>query len=153
MIPDFDEDGNLPPGVHWATWSEVEARFGDTPHRRRLLDGFFRAVSLLHDAGCRAVFLDGSFVTSKEVPNDFDACWDVRGVNGNRLDPILLDFASDRAAQKAKYLGELFPAQMLEGRSHSHFLNFFQTDRHTGNPKGILAIDTATLPVTRGGVP
>ena len=28
MIPEFDISGNLPPGIHPATWAEVEARFG-----------------------------------------------------------------------------------------------------------------------------
>jgi len=28
MIPDFDENGNLPPGIHRCTAEEVKARFG-----------------------------------------------------------------------------------------------------------------------------
>ena len=28
MIPDFDEQGYLPPGVHVASLDEIEARFG-----------------------------------------------------------------------------------------------------------------------------
>jgi hypothetical protein len=153
MIPDFTADGNLPPGIHWATWSEIEVRFGMTAHRRRLLAGLHRAASSLRDAGCRAIYLDGSFVTDKEVPNDFDGCWDAHGVDGSLLDPILLEFSGDRAAQKAKYLGELFMAQMVEGDSQSYFLEFFQEDWHTGNRKGIVGIDLATLPKTPGGVP
>jgi hypothetical protein len=152
MIPDFTGDGTLPPGIHWATWSEIETRFGITPHRRRLLEGFYRAVAALRDAGCRTVFLDGSFVTDKEIPNDFDALWDARGVDGYRLDPVLLMFHGDRSAQKAKYFGELFPDDTFEIGSQTSFMDFFQTDRHTGNRKGIVAIDPATLPATRGGV-
>lgn len=102
MILRFDLDGTLPSGIHWATWSEIEARFGTSPHRRRLLGGLLRAASALKDAGCRAIYLDGSFVTDKEIPNDFDGCWDALGVDGNRLDPILLDFSGERAAQKSK---------------------------------------------------
>ncbi len=30
MIPDFDENGNLPPGVHFCDWSEFKERFGYT---------------------------------------------------------------------------------------------------------------------------
>lgn len=54
-----------------------------------------------------------------------------------------LNFANRRAAQKAKYLGELFPAQVqAESRfPYRIFLDFFQTDKDTGNPKGIVAID------------
>ena len=28
MLPDFDENGNLPPGIHRASPSEIEERFG-----------------------------------------------------------------------------------------------------------------------------
>ena len=141
MIPQFDADGLLPPGIHWATWDEVTATFGNTPWRRRLLDGLEMAINILRRAGCRTVYIDGSFVTSKEVPNDFDACWEEAGVTPELLDPVLLEFDAGRAAQKARYLGELFPASLgatVEGMS---FLEFFQTDRETGGSKGIVAVD------------
>ena len=140
MIPQFDADGLLPPGIHWATWDEVTATFGNTPWRRRLLDGLKMAIDSLRRAGCRTLYIDGSFVTSKEVPNDFDACWEEEGVSPELLDPVLLQFDAGRAAQKARYLGELFPASVgatVEGMS---FLEFFQTDRETGGSKGIIAV-------------
>jgi hypothetical protein len=36
MIPAFDANGNLPPGVHPATLGEVEARFGTESELRRV---------------------------------------------------------------------------------------------------------------------
>jgi hypothetical protein len=51
-----------------------------------------------------------------------------------------LDFDDDRAAQRAKYGGELFSAQLPEGRSGQRFLEFFQIDRDTGAPKGIVLV-------------
>jgi hypothetical protein len=41
---------------------------------------------------------------------------------------------------KAKYGGDLFPAEVPEGASGKAFLDFFQTDRRTGKPKGIVLI-------------
>jgi len=32
MIPAFDVDRSLPPGIHQATWPEFAARFGTMPH-------------------------------------------------------------------------------------------------------------------------
>jgi hypothetical protein len=58
-------------------------------------------------AGCRRVYIDGSFVTAKNGPNDFDACWEADGVNPDLLDPTLLTWRDHRAAQKAKFGGEL----------------------------------------------
>jgi hypothetical protein len=146
MIPPIDSTGNLPSGVHWATWQELVDRFGKSRHRRQLLTGLKTALDALRIAGCRIVYIDGSFVTAKQVPNDFDACWDIDGVDPALLDPILLTFDYGRAAQKAKYLGELFPAQFNEGGSGTTFLEFFQIDKESGNPKGIIAIDLRSLP-------
>jgi hypothetical protein len=69
----------------------------------------------LRKAGCRLVYLDGSFVTRKRNPADFDACWDVQNVDDAELDPVFWDFSRGRAAQKQRFLGELFPAQLPEG--------------------------------------
>ncbi len=148
VIPSLDADGNLPPGIHPATWKELEAHCGSNPHRQLLLSGLRKAAVLLKSVGCRTIYVDGSFVTSKLVPSDFDGCWERTGVSLLALqaaDPVLLMFGNRRAAQKAKYLGELFPADMVEGGSALTFLNFFQGDKNTGKPKGILALDLGSL--------
>ena len=145
MVPDFAEGGLLPPGVHWATWEEVEERFGYTPWRQRLLHGFRAALENLRDAGCRTAYLDGSFVTENAVPGDYDACWDGHGVDPEVLDPVLLTFDSGRAAQKARYLGELFPVGDGTDSDTTSLLEFFQTDKESGERKGIVAIDLGEL--------
>ena len=73
-------------GVYRAGWPEIVKRFGGNRQRRQLLKGLKEALDLLKRAGCRRVYLDGSFVTHKDSPNDVDVCWDVDGV-----DPLLLD--------------------------------------------------------------
>jgi hypothetical protein len=44
MIPDFDDNGNLPPGVHWAEWKEFKERFGTTRRRVLLIAGLQMAM-------------------------------------------------------------------------------------------------------------
>ena len=107
--------------------------------------GLRAALENLKAAGCRTVYLDGSFVTSKEIPNDYDACWDEDGVDPEALDPILLTFDPGRTTQKAKYMGELFPASIIADPQGLSFLEFFQTDKDTGQAKGIIAIDLGGL--------
>ncbi len=144
MIPDFDSDGNLPPGIHWATWKEFDDHFGTTAHRRRLLGGLRLALNVLQSVGCTTVYIDGSFVTSKQAPNDFDACWDTEGVDIDllfKVEPFLLIFPEGRIIQKAKYFGEFFPTDSIEGGSGRTFLNFFQIDKETGYQKGIIGLD------------
>ncbi len=132
MIPTYDSHtGTLPPGIHEAPWSEILVRYGSTPHRLRLLAGLHAALISLRQAGCRRVYLDGSFVTAKPDPNDFDGCWEMAGVDFDLLDhhaPLLLDWSRRRAAQKATYGGELF------------------RDRNSGQPKGIVALKLGDLP-------
>ena len=99
----------------------------------------------LKGAGCRTVYVDGSFVTSTTRPNDYDTCWDEAGVDPAALDPVLLTFDPGRAAQKAKYGGELFPASVIADPDGLSFLEFFQTDQETGRAKGIVAIDLEGL--------
>lgn len=145
MIPSFNADGNLPPGIHWAEWPEIVSRFGTNTHRKRLLEGLYNALIALKQAGCTTAFIDGSFVTKKDYPQDFDACWNLSDVDPTLLDPVLLDFSQGRAAQKNKYFGELFPAHIFIGNNQPTFLEFFQTDKNTGRRKGIIAISLETL--------
>lgn len=146
-IPSFDpETGNLPPGIHEATWSEFTQRFGFSARRQALLVGLRRALDVFAQVGCRRVYIDGSFVTSKEDPGDYDGCWDERGVDGDRLlalAPVFLDqvdlWKNGRRKQKAAYGGELFVAsqRMVDGQT---FLEFFQSDKETGALKGIVLL-------------
>jgi|SRR5579862_7430095 len=149
MLPNRDKSGNLPPGVHRATWAELEAHFGTDLHRRRLLAGMKIALRSLKIAGCKTVFVDGSFVSQSDFPADFDLCWDMVGVDLPTLylvEPVLFDFRNRRAAQKAKFLGELFPSHETADAAGTTFFKFFQTDKITGQPKGIVAVDLGSLP-------
>ena len=88
MIPEWSPNGDLPPGVHVATWEEIEERLAFNIRRRRLLAGFREACGLLRRAGCKLVYLDSSFVSTKEHPGDFDACWGIQNVDDDVLDPV-----------------------------------------------------------------
>lgn len=116
-------------------------RFGWTQRRRGLLDGLAEAIELLAAAGCRRVWLNRSFVTAKDEPGDFDACWDTDGVDLDALEPVLFDLSDHRAAQKSRFGGELFP-NVIETQSGLSFSEFFQNERDTSR-KGIVIINLA----------
>ena len=138
LIPDFNSRGLLPKGIHRANWQEIVKRFGDNRQRQQLLKGLKEALDLLRDAGCRRVYLDGSLVTHKESPDDVDVCWDVDGVDPMLLDSVFFDFDKGRAAQKVRFRAEFFPAQAPQRLKT--FLDFFQIDKETGEPKGIVEL-------------
>ncbi len=144
MIPEFDENGYLPPGIHWATWEEFVDRFSTTSRRSRLIKGLKMAMEQLKEAGCETIYIDGSFITNKLKPGDFDACWDSNGVDINYLEsiaPTLYNFAQKRADQKTRYGGEIFPYNYPANSSGITYLDFFQFDTKNNTRKGIIAID------------
>jgi hypothetical protein len=143
MLPNFDERGFLPPGEHLATWEEVRERFGGNPTRERLLLGLERAIILLRAANCPRVWLDGSFVSSKPEPGDFDGCYDICDLTmlDERFYPM---FRLQRREQKRDFGGELYPAQGIgdttEHGQPVYYRWFFQSTRD-GLPKGIVVLE------------
>jgi hypothetical protein len=109
-----------------------------------MIDGLELAMTQLKAAGCLTIYIDGSFVTSKERPGDFDACWEDNGVDLNYLKaiaPTLYKFAGGRAEQKNKYRGEFFPANYPANEQGITYIDFFQLDTIRNTRKGIIAID------------
>ncbi|WP_395140267.1 DUF6932 family protein [Armatimonas sp.] len=141
---EFSPSGNLPGGIHEPeSWAEFVLCFGTNPTRRRQIEGLKDALRLLKAAGCQVVYVNGSFTTAKELPGDFDACWDTAGVDFDRLDDIFFKLRSPRTKMKARFGGELFPANAGAGNGED-FLEFFQHDRN-GIPKGIVRLDLRRL--------
>jgi hypothetical protein len=134
----------LPPGVHAATFAEIETTFAYNAPRRALFTGLIDASVVLAQCGCRCVFLDGSYVSAKPIPGDYDACWDPDGIDFDKLDPVFEDFDNGRANQKARYGGEFFPSTLIETGLGGAFKDFFQIDRFTGKKKGILSISLSS---------
>lgn len=141
MIPKLNKRGELPPGLHPTTLTEVGQRFAITARRRKLFDGLARVCENLRTAGVPRMYIDGSFVTDKAGPRDVDGCWDVdEHVRVEAIDPVFLDFSHHRRAMKRKYGVDFFVANTIELGSGMPFVGFFQINRD-GNPKGILVIE------------
>jgi hypothetical protein len=99
VLPQFNNDGNLPAGDYFPTTSDFEARFVRVPGsttREEIYKGFQRhrqellACMVPPSANC---LLDGSFTTSKVDPHDIDLV-------------VVLDPATIPASH-AKRVGEL----------------------------------------------
>jgi len=71
MLPPFDENGNLPPGIHRATYEEIAERFGTGSEEREVeIKELSRFIESARSVGARRLIINGSFVTDKAVPND-----------------------------------------------------------------------------------
>ena len=131
-LPPFDDIGNLHSGIYQVSWTDFQARFASNSHRQQILVGLKQALIELASSGCQKVYIGGSFVTSKEQPNDFDGCFDPMTVNLYSLDPVF----DSAAAQQDRFGGDLKP--------NLNFVGFFQTDRD-GNSRGVIEIDPREL--------
>ncbi len=126
MPIEFSSQGILLPGIHWLTWQDSEEMFGWNAHRTHLLQGLKRALGDLKVADCQPADIDGSFVTTKERSNDFDACWDRTGVDLHQLlDAPLWTFDRGSAPQKGVSGGELLPPDAQADAANRRILDLF----------------------------
>jgi hypothetical protein len=73
MLPEFDDEGNLPAGIHLATLEELVARFGHgSPEREAGTAELIEFVQWARQHGFKRLLVDGSFVSEKVSPHDVD---------------------------------------------------------------------------------
>jgi hypothetical protein len=73
MIPPFQDNGYLPPGVHTATLDEIETRFAHESELRQVqMESLRWLVDLAIRAGVVQLVVNGSFVTDVPESNDVD---------------------------------------------------------------------------------
>lgn len=118
MIPRFTDEGLLPPDIHETDLEELKEKMGWSRKRRELLEGLEEALGLMASRGVVRAYLDGSFVTDKDRPNDIDGCYDlaedVTADDLARLAPIFPPSPSNRAEAKRRFGVDFFPAAATE---------------------------------------
>ena len=121
MIPTFDAEGFLPPGVHPATLGEIRDRFGGPSEiRRAQMESIGWMVDLATRVGVVRIILNGSFVTNIIEPNDVD-CVLLIGP-GASIDPA----AEDELLQGLPFLD----VSMVGQKDFDYFVErFFAVDR------------------------
>ena len=131
MIPEFTDDGYLPPGIYPATLDEIAARFGQENELRQVqMESLRWLVDVAKRAGVQRIIINGSFVTSAFEPNDVD-CALLAGP----------EFPLDAAAEAELLTGLPFVEMNLVGQDAFDFLvrRTFATDRHMV-PKGMIEV-------------
>ena len=131
MIPEFDDNGYLPPGIHAARLDELEARFGcESEVRRVQMESLRWLVDVAGRVGVERLVINGSFVTDVLEPNDVD-CVLLIGVG----------FPHDQAAEAELLAGLPFLELSLVNQADFDLLvdEVFATDRHSVN-KGMVEL-------------
>ncbi|MCY2950722.1 MAG: hypothetical protein NTU53_01945 [Planctomycetota bacterium] len=132
MIPQFDENGQLPPGIHRATLDEVVARFGHGSEEREAQgQSLAWLIPMCRRAGVLRLILNGSFVTSRAEPMDVDCLL----VPTSDADPDSDAFLAIRIG-----LPYLSIQIVADERELSYYVDrLFATDR-TGRAKGLVEV-------------
>ncbi len=131
MIPEFNDDGYLPTGIHPATLDEIAARFGEEPELRRVqMESLRWLVDLARRVGVQRIIVNGSFVTDKWEPNDVD-CVLLRGDG----------FPLDESADAELWAGLPFIQMVVVGEKDFllYVEKIYATDSQA-NPKGMVEI-------------
>ena len=141
MLPDFRDDGYLPEGLHLATEAEVTFRFGtDTSRRQGLALRLRRWVELARAISARRFFVDGSFVTSKQEPNDVDAVVWLPDDFVDRVSNGNLEAMEVETMLLTRRPEEMFAVE--DRRDWDDWLDFFSRTREPdGRRKGVVEIE------------
>lgn len=143
VLPFLNENGDLPPGVHAAGWTEIEQRFGKGSEARvRALATLKHLHELaIHTGSLRNFYVFGSFVSAVPEPRDVDVILIMRG--NFRLEDCPWESRAvfSHAAAEARYGATIFWLRegVLPGASMSEFLRVWQGKRD-GTLRGILEI-------------
>jgi hypothetical protein len=132
MIPAFNDQGYLPPGVHQATMDEILERFGHGSEDRIAGSQSLQwLLPMCRRAGIARLILNGSFVTENPEPRDVD-CVLIPG-------PA---FVADSDATLALRIGlPYLSLQVVETEDELDFFvnDLFATDR-AGHLKGLIEV-------------
>jgi len=130
MIPPFNDDGYLPPGIHPATLDEVAQRFGAATELRRVqMESLRWLIDLARRAGVLRIVVNGSFVTDTPEPNDVDCA-------------LLIgpEFPRDPSAEAEILAGLPFiNLELVDEAALRQMTEFYGTSRRNV-PKGIVEI-------------
>ncbi len=159
MIPSFDGNGNLPPGLISTTIEEFKKfyvlDFSGSATRNKIFNGYMNYCKkmIILEVAIKQ-WLNGSYTTNKNNPSDIDFVTHIDATKVDELDEMgrknFLDL-HDRKRIKSEYLCDVFepifvypkelPDLYISTLNEINFwLKYLGQDRNK-NPKGIIEID------------
>jgi hypothetical protein len=145
MIPQLDEDGYWPAGLHVADLDEVQRRFAIFTTSDRRIQMFEKLKGLIAEAErsgiVKRIVIGRSFVTAKAEPEDVDCLLILKTEVANQSELLPAQYALISTKRvRQKFQADLFP--LLEGSARvNEMLDLFQ--RRKENPhlrRGIIEV-------------
>jgi hypothetical protein len=91
MTLDFNSQGFLHRTIA-LSYEEFRFHFGTNPRRIEQIDNASRYFYIFSLCGCTSVYIDGSFISKKEHPEDIDLCFDLTDVDPKKLERLFPQF-------------------------------------------------------------
>lgn len=128
-IPELNEFGLLPEGVHECAVHEVPASFCSTPAREDVwaaFQGFLDWVRTMPKPV--SLLVDGSFVTDKAVPADVDVAVDISACSENDQNAWVVAFYREGGNLKDQFRTDFYPHIAGFGHDFSKFFQYLRVD-------------------------
>lgn len=136
----FNGHGLLNPGFLDCTLACIEDALLFTEHRIQLWADFKQAIELIKAAGFDFdLYIDGSFVTDKQLPNDIELILDVRNKSSQDQLAAIMFHMRNHNTLKQSYRVDCYPNL---GVGSNDFCSFFQyVGEKTAIVKGLSSKD------------
>jgi len=144
-IPALTEQGFLPPGIYDASLSEIGEQFGSfrsSDIRPQLFIKLSRYLTELRSWGhAKEVLIDGSFVSSKDRPNDIDVIVVYKPTFDLAADVSPAEYNCMKTSRvKALFGLDVFAAVEADGTYERMTTFFGQDTRNPGVAKGLIRV-------------
>lgn len=148
MIPDFDEYGLLPPGIHDCALEDIAARLCFTKRRRQLFKWLVRFIETEWRAFGYALplLIDGSFTRDKPLPGDIDVAVDASTLDYPSALLLGMQIRTANAEIKAAYNVDLWTSHPQLPHNLEAFFQYVgesvspELRLSSRHPKGILRV-------------
>jgi hypothetical protein len=143
-VPDFTESGILPAGIHDCTIQEAQQLLSSNDHRAKIWTGF---QGFLNWAGqfpnLGAIYIDGSYVTDKPLPNDVDVVLDITTCVDAEQALWVQAWSDHHVYVKQQFMVDFYTFVVGEGNDFSAFFQYVRVEE---------ALQRGISPATRKGI-
>lgn len=140
-IPNWNEYGLLPEGIHDCAIDDVSDRFGFNEYRLGLIAGLEGAMQWLETMPpIESLIIDGSFVTNKERPGDIDAVAMISNLTERNQRQWVRAWQPQREMIKQTHCVDLYPTVLDQGNNFSAYFQYIRPEEalERGAPLGML---------------
>jgi hypothetical protein len=133
----FNSNGHLHKTVE-LTLAEFEQHFVTNAWRKERFKNALIFFEIFNACGCSTVYIGGSFISTKINPDDIDLCFDLQGIDPDKMEEVFPDFFD---FNKIGEIQRNFKCHILHfDDTNPQYLRMLKKDKN-GDPKGLVKIN------------